>query len=110
MSYFLVAQKELHVYYFVNQLPKLTSLFNVRRQMNSLFPESLYNDQSKFIVGRTFNPVAWNSGTGLSPKYTYFPDVHSKIKAKDLKNLVITSWFPWKLAPPTEELLKLMVF
>ena len=80
--------------------------------MNSLFQESLYNDQSKFIVGRTFNPVAWNSGTDFkSPKHTYsWPDVHSKIKAKDLKNLVITSWFSWKLAPPTEELLKLMVF
>ena len=26
MSYFLVAQKEMHVYYFVNQLPKLTYL------------------------------------------------------------------------------------
>ena len=25
MSYFLVAQKEMHVYYFVNQLPKLTT-------------------------------------------------------------------------------------
>lgn len=65
MSYFLVAQNEMHVYYFVNQLPKLTSPFKVRRQMNSLSQESLYNDQSKFIVGRTFNPVAWNSGTGL---------------------------------------------
>jgi len=72
MSYFLVAQKEMHVYYFVNQLPKLTSLFKVRRQRNSRFQES-YNRtmiKANLLWGELLiNPVAWNSGTGLSPKH-----------------------------------------